>query len=210
MNDINYKTEQEQFWSGEFGDAYVDRNVGEDLLESNTAFFAKIFAQTGPMDSILELGANRGINLQAIKRLLPNVQLEAVEINKTAYELLRQWGGCVRVYHQSALEFSAPQPYDLSMVKGVLIHIHPDYLDKMYDVLYQSSKRWILIAEYYNPTPVEIAYRGHAERLFKRDFAGELMDRYPDLRLVDYGFVWHRDARYPLGDTTWFLMEKSI
>jgi spore coat polysaccharide biosynthesis protein SpsF len=210
MSDIKYKTEQEQFWSGKFGDAYVDRNVGGGLLESNIAFFAKIFSHTGLIDSIIELGANRGINLQAIKHLLPDTQLDAVEINKTAYDLLLRWGGCTNVYHQSALDFTATQQYDLSIVKGVLIHISPEYLDNIYDVLYQSSKRWILIAEYYNPTPVEIEYRGHTERLFKRDFAGELMDRYPDLKIVDYGFVWHRDTHYPLGDTNWFLMEKPV
>lgn len=92
----------------------------------------------------------------------------------------------------------------------MLIHINPEYLEQMYDVLYKSSRRWILVGEYYNPTPIEIAYRGHEGRLFKRDFAGELMDRYPLLKIVDYGFVWHRDAQFPLGDMTWFLMEKSV
>jgi hypothetical protein len=43
---------------------------------------------------------------------------------------------------------------------------------------------------------------------FKRDFAGEIMDRFPDLRLVDYGFVYHRDPQFPQDDFTWFLMEK--
>ena len=36
-------------------------------------------------------------------------------------------------------------------------------------------------------------YRGHTARLFKRDFAGEMLDRFSDLRLVDYGFRYHRD-----------------
>jgi spore coat polysaccharide biosynthesis protein SpsF len=45
--------------------------------------------------------------------------------------------------------------------------------------------------------------------LFKRDFAGEMMDRYPDLKLLDYGFVYHRDPAFPDDDITWFLMEKK-
>ncbi len=69
------------------------------------------------------------------------------------------------------------------------------------------SKKYILIAEYYNPTPVEMEYRGHREKLFKRDFAGEMMDQYNDLTLVDYGFVYHRDP-FPQDDITWFLMKK--
>ncbi|MCF7970954.1 MAG: hypothetical protein K9L22_07280 [Methylococcaceae bacterium] len=206
---MTYKTEQEQFWSGEFGDEYVQRNFGGGLIDSNAAFFAKVFANTGSVDSIIEFGSNRGINLHAIKRLLPDTQLDAVEINKLAYELLVEWGGCANVFHQSALDFAVTRQYEMSLIKGVLIHINPAYLEQMYDVLYKSSKRWILVGEYYNPTPVEIDYRGHKGRLFKRDFAGEMMDRYPSLKIVDYGFIWHRDAHFPLGDMTWFLMEKS-
>jgi len=43
--------------------------------------------------------------------------------------------------------------------------------------------------------------------LFKRDFAGELMDNFP-VELVDYGFQYHRDV-FPADDVTWFLMRKN-
>jgi len=52
-----------------------------------------------------------------------------------------------------------------------------------------------------------VPYRGNAERLFKRDFAGELIDRY-GLQLVSYGFAYHRDPYHPQDDITWFLLEK--
>ena len=64
-----------------------------------------------------------------------------------------------------------------------------------------------MINEYFNPTPVSIPYRGHENKLFKRDFAGELIDSY-SLKLVDYGFVYSRDNLYPQDDMTWFLLEK--
>lgn len=81
-------------------------------------------------------------------------------------------------------------------------------LARAYDRLHQTSRRYICLIEYYNPSPVEVLYRGHHGRLFKRDFAGELLDAYPDLQLVDYGFIYHRDPNFPLDDLTWFLMEK--
>ena len=31
-----YKTEQEAFWSGDFGDAYVERNTGDALIAGRT------------------------------------------------------------------------------------------------------------------------------------------------------------------------------
>ena len=68
----------------------------------------------------------------------------------------------------------------------------------------------LLICEYYNPTPVTIEYRGHKNKLFKRDFAGELLKQYPDLNLINYGFKYKNDNDYPLDDITWFLLRKSI
>lgn len=65
-----------------------------------------------------------------------------------------------------------------------------------------------LIAEYYDPSPVEVSYHGHSGKLFKRDFAGEMLDRYSDLQRLDYGFTYHRDPQFPADDVTWFLLEK--
>jgi hypothetical protein len=75
-------------------------------------------------------------------------------------------------------------------------------LPQVYKLLYEASSRYICIAEYYNPTPVEISYRGHEGKLFKCDFAGELLDQFSDLKLLDYGFVYHRDSLFPQGDAT--------
>ena len=86
--------------------------------------------------------------------------------------------------------------------------INPEMLDTVYDKLYESSKKYILVCEYYNPSPVAIDYRGHSDRLFKRDFCGEMLDKYSDLKLIDYGFSYKRDPAFSQDDITWFLMEK--
>lgn len=99
--------------------------------------------------------------------------------------------------------------FDLTFTCGVLIHINPDKLNIVYEKLYNYSNRYILIAEYYSPRPVGISYRGNKDRLFKRDFAGELMDKYENLDLIDYGFVYHRDNNFPDDDINWFLLEKK-
>ena len=114
----------------------------------------------------------------------------------------------IDVIHGSVLEFQPDEPRDFVLVKGLLIHLNPDRLGKVYDLLHASTLRYICIAEYYNPTPVELTYRGNSDRLFKRDFAGEMLDRFEDLSLVDYGFVYHRD-RFAQDDITWFLLQKT-
>ena len=78
-----------------------------------------------------------------------------------------------------------------------------------YQRLFDASHRYVLVCEYYNPTPTSVPYRGHADRLFKRDFAGEMLDLYPRLSLVDYGFAYRRDPVFPQDDVSWFLMRKD-
>lgn len=205
-SESKYTTEQEAFWAGQFGDEYIDRNAAEQLLIANVALFSQILRRADPISSLIEFGANIGMNLHAMKRLLPDCQLDGVEINPKAAEILRETG-FVNVYEESILQFAPPKQYDMSFIKGVLIHINPEHLEAVYERLYQASRQYICVIEYYNPTPVALSYRGHQERLFKRDFAGEILDRYSDLRLVDYGFIYRRD-RFPQDDLTWFLLEK--
>jgi spore coat polysaccharide biosynthesis protein SpsF len=204
---MNHSTAQEAFWAGAFGDAYTERNRGDRLLAAKTALFARILSHNHSIGSIIELGANIGLNLIALKALIPNARLKAVEINEVAFAQLSKIEG-VDAIQGSIFDYRPAEAADLAFTSGVLIHIAPDRLLDAYAVLYGASRRYILVCEYYNPTPVEVTYRGHTARLFKRDFAGELLDRYPELRLVDYGFAYHRDPIFPLDDFTWFLMEK--
>ena len=204
-----YKTEQEAFWAGEFGDDYLTRNQSSQYLASNIAFFSKILSLTTDVQSVLEFGPNVGVNLKAIKLLKPEMFCTAVEINNAAATLLERDLKDVRVVRQSLLDFVPGKVlHDFVLIKGVLIHIDPAVLSDVYKILNNSSAKYICIAGYYNPTPVEVVYRGHVERLFKRDFAGEMLDQYPDLVLEDYGFVYHRDNNFSQDDMTWFLLKK--
>jgi pseudaminic acid biosynthesis-associated methylase len=210
VSDHAERTPQEAFWAGEFGTEYTERNAGEALLASNVRFFARALAAAGPVASCLELGANRGMNLSALRVLYPQMAMQAVEINPEAARKLGDLIGAANVHAGSLFDFQPAAPLDLVLVKGVLIHLHPDRLPAAYDTIHRASRRLVLIAEYYNPSPVSVPYRGHVDRLFKRDFAGELLDRYPDLTLRDYGFAYRRDPAFPQDDITWFLLEKQV
>lgn len=200
---------QQDFWKGEFGNEYIDRNKSEELLASNTILFAKILSQTQIRPtSVLEMGANIGLNLIALKGLLPRTNFAGVEINKLAAEILGKTGA--KVFYGSIEEVDIQEKYDLVLTKGVLIHINPDNLEAVYQKMYSTSARWILTIEYYSRKADEVLYRGHQRVLFKRDFAGELMDKFgSNLRLIDYGFVYHKDT-FPQDDLTWFLLEKTL
>ena len=204
----DYSSPQEQFWAGEFGSDYIDRNRSDQLLASNLAFFATALRRAGRLGSCIELGANIGMNLRAMKLLYPDIACSGVEINSDAARELASLVGEDNVFEGSIADWTPRQPAELSLIKGVLIHLNPELLPTAYDRLHAGSSRLILVAEYYNPSPVAVPYRGHDDRLFKRDFAGEMLDRFDDLRLIDYGFAYRRDPAFPQDDISWFLMEK--
>ena len=206
----DYKTEQEEFWAGDFGTEYISRNREDSLLASNLNFFSKTLARSRQVNSVIEFGANIGMNLKALKLLYPGISMNAVEINSDAVSGLKETVPENNIHHTSILDFKADkEKWDLVLIKGVLIHINPDMLERVYEKLVNSSKKYLLIGEYYNPSPIAIPYRGHENKLFKRDFAGEIMDKYPHMQLADYGFFYRRDPCFPQDDITWFLLENS-
>lgn len=200
-------TDQETFWSRDFGNEYTQRN--QVLPTDRAPFFAQVLSHTYGVQRIAELGANKGHNLDALHHLSGNYDLTGVELNPTAYAEMAQKKHIQSI--QSAIQDfqPAPESFDLVFTCGVLIHINPDDLPLIYQTMYQSSRRYILINEYFNPSPVELPYRGHAGKLFKRDFAGEFLDQYAGrVSVVQYGFLWRRmDPAWD--DTTWVLMEKT-
>ena len=204
----DFKTDQESFWAGSFGQDYVERNKNEELLQHKTYWLARILARTNGLQSFIEFGANIGLNCLALRSIFPGVESSAVEINATAAQKLRMIQG-LEVHQQSVLQFQPQRQRDLVLTMGFLIHVNPDALHEVYAVMARTSKRYVCIIEYYNPKPVSIDYRGEKDKLFKRDFAGDFTIAHPEFKLLDYGFVYHRDAHHPLDDLNWFLLEKS-
>jgi pseudaminic acid biosynthesis-associated methylase len=203
-----FATAQEEFWAGEFGTEYIRRNPADSHFAANVALLERALRRAGDIADCIEFGANVGINLRALQMLRPRLTPHAVEINRTAAEQLTSVIPAENIHCESVLDFEPHRMFDLVLSKGMLIHINPEHLGKVYRTLYRSARRYILICEYYNPAPVGIDCRGFKDRLFKRDFCGDILDAFPDLKLLDYGFVYRRDPTYPQDDVTWFLMEK--
>jgi len=200
------QTDQEKFWSTDFGDEYTRRNVVDP--SDRRPFFARALSRTYGVRSVLELGANKGHNLEAIGALSPAYALTGVELNQSACDEMEKKERLNPVC-STILDYRPDEKFDFVFICGVMIHLNPEQLPDVYERMFQLSNRYVLINEYFNPSPTEIAYRGHTERLFKRDFGGEFWDRHGDaLRLVDYGFLWKRvDPAWD--DTTWWLFEKA-
>src|SRR3546814_8827644 len=75
-----WKTEQETFWSGAFGDDYADRNRGEALVASRAHMLSNALRRAGPVALAVEFGPNIGLNLVALRRLLPRSEEHTSEL----------------------------------------------------------------------------------------------------------------------------------
>ena len=213
MNERNFETRQSSFWRIEFGDAYTERNeISPEILSARTEFWERIFKTLAdaPPSSILEVGANLGINLKALSHLT-SAELFAVEPNALARAQLLENQVVLAKNINDCLAHDLRFPdrsIDLVFTSGVLIHIHPDNLLASCSEIYRVARRYIVCIEYFSDKPEEIPYRGHEEMLFKRDFGSFWIDHYPNLDTKGYGFEWKRVTG--LDNLTWWVFEKPI
>ena len=101
-----FKTEQEKFWAGDFGDAYIDRNQGDKLLASNLNMWVNMLKNAKKLDSCIEFGANIGMNLKALKLLHPQQDQFGIEINSDAAIELEKVIPASNVFKSSIFDIS--------------------------------------------------------------------------------------------------------
>ena len=206
------KTKQLEFWEGDFGDAYAERNrLTPQDITARGRHLDKIFIASGigRNSSILEVGANIGLNLKGLRKCGWDGLFYAIEPNKKAYDILISDEDIALTQCNKRDGFDLPfgeNSIEMVFTCGVLIHVHPDDLFRVCSEIYRVSGEYIGCLEYFSPEPEEIGYRGYQELLFKRDFGAFYLDHWPNLRLLDYGFLWKRVSGFD--NVTWWLFEK--
>lgn len=191
-------------WRGEFGDAYTERNQpDESAIAGLTLCFSEPLRYTGDLESICEVGANTGRNLLALSRLT-TAQLTGVEPNRMAREKLAESFAVVDGHLGSEPLPLGDREFDMVLVAGVLIHTPPELLDASADELARIAGRYLLVVEYFNPTPIEVEYRGMAGMMWKRDYGRLFLDR--GWRHMASGFWWKPVT--PSDDSNWWLFRR--
>ena len=168
----------EDFWSGSFGNEYLERNKIDPRTRLD--FWASAVQFCEP-HTVLEVGCNRGHNLLAIQMAAPDVELFGLDVNATAVEEARQVG--IEAQCGSALGMTGlyeRDSMDMVFTAGVLIHIAPSDLEGVMRGIVQTSGKYVLAVEYFAETEEEVEYRGHSGKLWKRPF-GKL---YQDMGLT--------------------------
>ena len=199
-----------QAWAGEFGDAYTERNIlSDEAVRGRVRMWSQVWDRMQPQapKSVLEVGANIGLNLRALQAIT-DAELWGQEPNPSALDRLRAELPDGRALEGFAHEIPlADGAVDLVMTMAVLIHVHPTLLDRTLDELHRVSSKWIVVAEFFAQSQEAVTWRGEEGLLHRNDYGGLVMDRFPDLQLVDYGFWWRRATSG--GDCTWWLFRKS-
>jgi pseudaminic acid biosynthesis-associated methylase len=214
-NDINSKiidTHQLKNWRGCFGDDYIARNAVEDWkIEFGKEGFKRILKKI-KVKSIMEIGCNIGLNLIYLSSIYDrDIDLYAVEPNGKAFSILTSDSRIKlkEAWNTSAFDLPIPNAYvDLIFTSGVLIHIAPENLGDATDEIVRVANKYILCIEYFSHKPISIRYQNKDNVLFKRDFGSFYLDRYPDLKCIDYGFLWQRELKV-FDNLNWWLFKKA-
>ena len=187
-------------WRGAFGDAYTDRNDVD--WRSRFQAWRTMLADL-EIQSILEVGSNKGANLRALREMNPSWLLLGLEPNAYARDIAST---PTVDGNASCLPFPACS-FDLVFTAGLLIHIPPDELDRVLGQLHRVARRYLLAIEYQAEKETAVTgYHGRDDMLWKRPFNQEYLSRFPDLRVIRFG---HWGEAWGFDNCTWWLMEKS-
>jgi pseudaminic acid biosynthesis-associated methylase len=205
---ISARSDQEGFWAETYAEEYIRKNSSFDL-DLGVEAWRKMLANAAPIESLLECGCNIGRNLRFLSELLPGARKSGIEISEPAFHFVSREFGLDQAFNGAIVDAPfEPGSFDLVFTTGVMIHVHPDNLLANMRKMFDLSRRYILIGEYFNRTPVMLEYQGEKDRLFKRDFGKDFILNH-DVDLVDYGFLWgHIYDPAGFDDVTWWLFEK--
>lgn len=213
------KTQQMEFWLGDFGKQYTDRNtIGPTQLNQWASdnfgvtmdqMNREILGNLPKRIRILEVGCNVGLKLEGLWRLGFR-NLYGIELQWYAIERLKTHTTKIKVLQASGLEIPFKTgSFDLVFTNGVLIHIAPENIPTFIKEMHRVTSKYIWGAEYYADKYTEINYHKNTNVLWKADFASIFLNQFPDLKLVQkkvYPYISQKE----LGNADcMYLLEKS-
>jgi len=188
------KTKQEEFWSGDFGKEYSDRNSwtieeydhfyksewGISRTKMNSEFIGHL-----PKDiKILEVGCNIGMQLRLLQQM-GYINLYGIELQHYAVERAKSLTKNINIIQGSGFDIPFKNGYfDIVVSNGVLIHIAPNDHSKIMSEMIRCSNKYIWGFEYYAAEVTNINYRGNEGFLWKADFSKIFAEKFPELNEI--------------------------
>jgi pseudaminic acid biosynthesis-associated methylase len=213
------KTKQVDFWSGDFGKEYTDRNpqnlegleqlykkyFGLKRTELNEEFLSGLNKDI----RILEVGCNIGLQLLALQKN-GFTNLYGIELQPYAVEKSKQIIKNVNIIQGSGFDIPFKDNYfDLVYTSGVLIHISPTDLPKIMKEMIRCTKNFIWGFEYYSSELKEINYRGNQGFLWKANYPSLFLDQTDNLEIVKrQNYPYLTDAEKGNEDICYLIKKK--
>jgi pseudaminic acid biosynthesis-associated methylase len=196
----------EELWAGKFGDDYIERNL--DAAEGRRDFWREQVEKL-EVESALEVGCNIGGNLRWIAEAIGAENVAGVDINERSLELMRERipGALGKLAAGRELPFE-DSSYDLVFTMGVLIHQDPSEVDGVMREIVRCARRFVICGEYFSEELEEVPYRGQEGALFKQDYGGLDQRLFPELELLEQGFLSPKEGRWD--DLTFWVFKKSL
>jgi len=168
----------ESKWGSEFGTAYSDRNNPD--RSARQKIFANLLAPIiNEVNSVLEVGANKGHNLEVLKNQF-GYDVYGIEINKKSAS--KSW---LPITIGSAYKLPyCDNKFGLVFTAGVLIHLD-NHLKAMKE-MYRVSKKYIINIEYFEDKKTVIPYRDGV-LLQAMNWTKEWFDNFNNLKIVREG-----------------------
>jgi pseudaminic acid biosynthesis-associated methylase len=193
----------EALWAGPFGDEYVDRNF--DVHAHRIDFWRDLVTRYNVV-SALEVGCNVGGNLRHLVELLGTEHVTGVDVNAKALDIARERLPGIDVRRATAASLPIDDAaFDMTFTMGVLIHQPDESLRDVMAGVVRCSSRLVFCCEYFAEDAEEVPYRGEEGALFKRDYGGLYQAWFPELSLIDSGFLG-RDEGYD--NANWWLFRQ--
>ncbi len=186
--------DQETVWNGEFGQTYTER-CRKTVEEQDELWFRLFGVRRRELNRrflhdvdrcarVLEVGMNLGAQLAALQTMGFR-NLFGIEVQRYASRLAARETRGIRVIRASAFDLPFHDgSFDLVFTSSVLIHIHPDRVERVLSEIVRCSRRFIWGFEYFSEEYQEINYRGHDGLLWKADFVKLFQKVAPRLDLV--------------------------
>lgn len=212
------QNKQENFWSGEFGKNYTDRNTrhSDEFNKVYQAWYSisrtemnETFLGTLPKEiRILEVGCNTGMQLACLQSM-GFTSLYGIELQDYAVQKAKEYTEGINIIQGSAFDIPfKDQFFDVVFTSGVLIHIAPDNLSKVFAEMYRCTKKYLWGFEYFAEKTTAINYRGNEGFLWKANYGKLMREQFKDLALVKEEFYPYVTEAEKGNIDFMFLLEK--
>jgi SAM-dependent methyltransferase len=166
IKDINeHKLLKIMNYNKELWNEYTDDNAKNYFNEVYSLFYHLSLSLNAK--KICEAGCNIGNNLS---KFTNDFQVSGFDMNQYALEKAQKRYPNYTFKQGSLTEIPfEDNEFDLVFTRGVLIHIHPDDIDKAINELYRVSKKWIFNLEYFGEDGKMINWKRGDDLLWYRN-----------------------------------------